>query len=188
MGTDSKRVNGFGNAIAISVVSPFPFSIRSSPTSASSSSPCHPSSPVAGTAEASRAGKPRGSGGAVAMDMVLQLEVVIVRQSLNDVTLDSSKGERGLCSKSWNLKTLARGHVDCILYFLFRSFFCPHVHFFTFRVLREGFTDQTLLSYSSSYINGDILRTSRTRCIYSRCPICLPLVLHRSPSVPMLIV
>ena len=50
------------------------------------------------------------------MDMVLQLEVVIVRQSLSDVTLDSSKGEAGLCSKSWNSKTSARGgHIDRIL-------------------------------------------------------------------------
>ena len=94
MGTNSKRVNGFGNAIAISALSPFPFSICSSPTSTSSSSPSsHPSSPVVGTTEASRAGKLRGSGSAVAMDMVLQLEVVIVRQSLSNVTLDSSKGE-----------------------------------------------------------------------------------------------
>ena len=94
MGTNSKRVNGFRNAIGMSAVSPFPFSIRSSPTLTSSSSPSsHPSSPVVGTTEASRAGKLRGSGSAVAMGMVLQLEVVIVRQSLSDVTLDSNKEE-----------------------------------------------------------------------------------------------
>ncbi len=94
MGTNSKRVNGFRNAIAMSAVSPFPFLICSSPTSASLSSPSsHPSSPVVGTTEASCAGKLRGSGSAVAMGMVLQLEVVIVCQSLSDVTLDSSKGE-----------------------------------------------------------------------------------------------
>ncbi len=61
--------------------------------------------------------------------------------------------------------------------------FSVHVHFFTFHVLQEEFTDQELLSYSSGYINGDLLRTLRTHCIYSCWLICLPLVFHRSPSV-----
>jgi len=64
--TDPKEVNGFGDAMAISAISPFPVPIRSSPTSShltsSTSSSSHPSSPVVGTTEASRAGKSRGLG------------------------------------------------------------------------------------------------------------------------------
>ena len=64
--TDPKEVNGFGDAMAISAVSPFPVPIRSSPTSShltsSTSSSSNPSSPVVGITEASRAGKPRGLG------------------------------------------------------------------------------------------------------------------------------
>ncbi len=87
-----KRVSGFRNAIVMSAVSPFLFLICSSPTLMSLSSPSsHPSSPVVGTTEASHAGKLHGSGSAVAMDMVLQLEVVIVHQSLSDVTLDGNE-------------------------------------------------------------------------------------------------
>ena len=76
--------------------------------------------------------------------------------------------------KELELEDFRGGHVDRVLYGLLipvpqpaTAFSVLVFIFLHFERYGKNLRTQELLSYSLGYINGDILRTLQTRCIYS---------------------